>query len=134
MSDHYNHWKRVAHIPLIIILQIIFIILFAQFVVYDEHTAIKNVHFDKGFKGFQKDAVEGAQPEPQSKHDHGHDHSNHEHGSGDDIAAEKLVDKPLHETTIDAQETLTDYPSTPYLRFNSKLYYSFTFLLNFEYD
>ena len=47
MADPYK-WRRTAHIPLIIVLQIIFIILFAKFVVYDEHTAIKNVHFDKG--------------------------------------------------------------------------------------
>ena len=47
MADPYK-WRRVAHIPLIIILQFLFVILFAKFVVYDEHSAIKNVGFDHG--------------------------------------------------------------------------------------
>ena len=100
MADPYT-WRRVAHIPFIILLQIIFVVLFAKFVVYDEHSAIKNVHFDAGYH------KEDATPEPQPEHDHA-DH---------DIHAEKLTDdpehekKPLHETTRDAKEILTDYPS-----------------------
>ena len=39
MTDIYQ-WRRVAHIPFIIILQIIFIILFGVFVVYDPELAI----------------------------------------------------------------------------------------------
>ena len=96
MADPYK-WRRTAHIPLIIVLQIIFIILFAKFVVYDEHTAIKNVHFDKGVHHKEGDTEiyiseqkEDAKPEP---------------------SADGKKDAPLHETTRDAKETLTDYPS-----------------------
>ena len=99
MADPYK-WRRTAHIPLIIVLQIIFIILFAKFVVYDEHTAIKNVHFDKGVHHKEGDTEiyiseqkEDAKPEP----------------SADGVKDGK--DAPLHETTRDAKETLTDYPS-----------------------
>ena len=98
MTDRYQ-WRRVAHIPLIIILQIIFIVLFAKFVVYDEHSAVKNVHFDKGYQ--QKDAHDAA-------------HGEQREGKSNDPTAEKLTDgedAPLHETTRDAKEILTDYPS-----------------------
>ena len=102
MADPYK-WRRVAHIPLIIILQVVFIILFAQFVVYDEHSVIKNVHFDIGYEESHKnDAHEDPQAEPHD--DHHHDHP----------TAEKLVEgvnASLHETTRDAKEILTDYPS-----------------------
>ena len=104
MADPYK-WRRVAHIPLIIFLQLVFIILFAQFVVYDEHTAIKNVHFDVGYAEAHKDDAH-AEPQAEPHDDHGHDHT----------TAEKLTDvqndtHQLHETTRDAKETLTDYPS-----------------------
>ena len=100
MADPYA-WRRVAHIPLIIILQVIFIILFAQFVVYDEHSAVKNVHFDVGY---EDDHHADPQAEPHDDHDHDHSH----------VTAEKLVEGvngTLHETTRDAKEILTDYPS-----------------------
>ena len=98
MADPYK-WRRTAHIPLIIVLQIIFVILFAKFVVYDEHTAIKNVHFDKGVHHKEGDTEiyiseqkEDAKPEP----------------SADGVKDGK---EKQHETTRDAKETLTDYPS-----------------------
>jgi len=101
MVKHLYSWRRVAHIPLIIILQVIFIILFAQFVVYDEHTAIKNVHFDKGFK---KSILEDAQPEPRSA-------------------------KAVHETTRNAKETLTDYPM--FQDVHVMIFIGFGFLMTF---
>ena len=100
MADPYT-WRRVAHIPLIIVLQVVFIILFAQFVVYDEHSAVKNVHFDVGY---EDDAHADPKAEPHDDHDHDHGH----------VTAEKLVEgvnATLHETTRDAKEILTDYPS-----------------------
>ena len=116
MADPYK-WRRTAHIPLIIVLQIIFIILFAKFVVYDEHTAIKNVHFDKGVHHKEGDTEiyiseqkEDAKPEP----------------SADGVKDGK--DAPLHETTRDAKETLTDYPSM----LPSMVNLSITFLMILE--
>ena len=35
MSEKFKHFMRFGHIPLLILLQVIFIILFATFVVYD---------------------------------------------------------------------------------------------------
>ena len=98
MADPYA-WRRVAHIPLIIILQFIFVILFAKFVVYDEHSAIKNVGFDAGgthpvFKD------ETAHPEPSAENEDGHNEAKAEEQG-----------KSQHETTKDAKEILTDYPS-----------------------
>ena len=36
---HFTDWRRVAHIPVLVTLQVIFIILFSQFVIYDPETA-----------------------------------------------------------------------------------------------
>jgi len=98
MADPYA-WRRVAHIPLIIILQFIFVILFAKFVVYDEHSAIKNVGFDAGgtHPVFND---ENPLPEPSAENEDGHNN-----------AEDKEPGKSLHETTRDAKEILTDYPS-----------------------
>ena len=96
MADPYA-WRRVAHIPLIIILQFIFIILFAKFVVYDEHSAIKNVGFDTGTHPVFKDDSPHAEPSAENEDEH------HE--------AKSDEEKSLHETTRDAKEILTDYPS-----------------------
>ena len=97
MADPYE-WRRVAHIPLIIILQFVFVILFAKFVVYDEHSAIKNVGFDTGTHPDFKD--DSPHPEPNSDNEDGHNDAKSEGQS-----------KSLHETTRDAKEILTDYPS-----------------------
>jgi ammonium transporter Rh len=117
MADPYK-WRRTAHIPLIIVLQIIFIILFAKFVVYDEHTAIKNVHFDKGVHHKEGDTEiyiseqkEDAKPEPSS----------------DGVKDGK--DAPLHETTRDAKETLTDYPM--FQDVHVMIFIGFGFLMTF---
>jgi ammonium transporter Rh len=117
MADPYK-WRRTAHIPLIIVLQIIFIILFAKFVVYDEHTAIKNVHFDKGVHHKEGDTEiyiseqkEDAKPEP----------------SADGVKDGK--DAPLHETTRDAKETLTDYPM--FQDVHVMIFIGFGFLMTF---
>jgi len=118
MADPYA-WRRVAHIPLIIILQVLFIILFAQFVVYDEHSAVKNVHFDAGYKD---DHHADPQAEPHDDHDHDHDH----------ITAEKLVEgvnATLHETTRDAKEILTDYPM--FQDVHVMIFIGFGFLMTF---
>ena len=117
MADPYT-WRRVAHIPLIIVLQVVFIILFAQFVVYDEHSAVKNVHFDVGY---EDDATANPQAEPHDDHDHDHGH----------VTAEKLVEGvngTLHETTRDAKEILTDYPSAYII--NSILKNLYTLIMN----
>lgn len=96
MADPYA-WRRVAHIPLIIILQFLFVILFAKFVVYDEHSAIKNVGFDAGgpHPVFEDEAPH---PEPSGENE-------------DEQNKAKAKAKSLHETTRDAKEILTDYPS-----------------------
>ena len=104
MADPYK-WRRMGHIPMLIILQIVFIILFAQFVVYDEHSAIKNIHFDKNhMKHMKKDAL-ATMEKPKT------DEEMEQNGTGP--KHEKLVDEEeeLHITTRDAKEILTDYPS-----------------------
>jgi len=118
MADPYT-WRRVAHIPLIIVLQVVFIILFAQFVVYDEHSAVKNVHFDVGY---EDDAHADPQAEPHDDHDHDHDH----------VTAEKLIEGvngTLHETTRDAKEILTDYPM--FQDVHVMIFIGFGFLMTF---
>ena len=99
MAADPHHWKRMGHIPMLIILQIIFIVLFAKFVVYDEHSAIKNVGFDHGGTHalFEEEI---ANPEPNTD-----SHQGHNHGTA------KEEEKTPHETTRDAKEILTDYPS-----------------------
>merc|ERR1711936_1541757 len=94
------------------------IILFAKFVVYDEHTAIKNVHFDKGVHHKEGDTEiyiseqkEDAKPEP----------------SADGVKDGK--DAPLHETTRDAKETLTDYPM--FQDVHVMIFIGFGFLMTF---
>ena len=101
MADGYQ-WRRVAHIPALIILQIIFVILFAKFVVYDEHSAIKNVHFDAGYAAkHAKDGENAGDPDAKAEPADGLDHA-HVDEKGATIE---------HETTRDAKEILTDYPS-----------------------
>ena len=106
MSDAYQ-WRRVGHIPLIIILQIIFVILFAKFVQYDEHSAVKNIHFDK--KDFIDKRCTGLIEQK------GGQTTEKVIKETDDA---KLHDEngKLHETTKDAKETLTDYPSKHYFQ------------------
>jgi hypothetical protein len=41
---HLAEWRRVGHIPVLIILQIIFIILFARFVIYHPDNAVHSSH------------------------------------------------------------------------------------------
>ena len=40
-KDPYQ-WRRAFHIPTLIVLQIVFIVLFAHFVIYDPHSAAGN--------------------------------------------------------------------------------------------
>lgn len=37
---HMSKWRKIGHIPVLILLQILFIILFAMFVVYDPNSAV----------------------------------------------------------------------------------------------
>ena len=60
MTDVYQ-WRRVAHIPFIIILQILFIILFAVFVVYDPEIAL----------GSKEHTAEGQSVNVDSNQEHG---------------------------------------------------------------
>ena len=94
MAADPHHWKRMGHIPMLIILQIVFIVLFAKFVVYDEHSAVKNIHFDKNYR---KSDV----------------HATTEKTTDQDGNPAALTDEKeeLHETTRDAKEILSDYPS-----------------------
>ena len=111
MKDVYQ-WRRMGHIPLLIILQFIFIILFAKFVVYDEHSAIKNVHFDRSFILTHKQnaniATEGQNEDPQPTEST----TEGKNSSPAFIVADKLINvKEAHQTTRDAKEILTDYQS-----------------------
>lgn len=44
---HFTEWRRVGHIPVLIILQIIFIVLFAKFVIYNPDNAVHHKHSNK---------------------------------------------------------------------------------------
>lgn len=114
MADPYA-WRRVAHIPLIIILQFLFVILFAKFVVYDEHSAIKNVGFDAGgpHPVFEDEAPH---PEPSGENE-------------DEQNKAKAKAKSLHETTRDAKEILTDYPM--FQDVHVMIFIGFGFLMTF---
>ena len=99
MAADPHHWKRMGHIPMLIILQIIFIVLFAKFVVYDEHSAVKNIHFDKNYRKSDAHAVT--------------EKTTDQEGGDQNLNPAALTDEKeeLHETTRDAKEILSDYPS-----------------------
>ena len=48
MGDPYQ-WRKMGHIPLLILLQMLFIVLFSQFISYDKHSAVMNIRFDNTY-------------------------------------------------------------------------------------